>query len=174
MIICSNQQSITHLRELNKNCIITGFIKWCRIVCGKIAYCEEAVDHFKMWKRLTSWVNLERLAGLGWLASGWSAEARQLGLPSVVLLWLSGGWLAFSFFWAFEFGIPRLRVLGHMNSLIHTEPDVPDALEAIMKASGLVKWINLDPKSLKSGFQLFGRPEKRRIPAEGRCQPSRQ
>ena len=98
MIICSNQQSITHLRELNKNCIITGFIKWCRIVCGKIAYCEEAVDHFKMWKRLTSWVNLERLAGLGWLASGWSAEARQLGLPSVVLLWLSGGWLAFTFF----------------------------------------------------------------------------
>ena len=51
-----------------------------------------------MWNRLTSWVNIGRLAGLGWLASGWSAEARQLGLPSVVLLWLSGGLLAFTFF----------------------------------------------------------------------------
>ena len=85
---CSNQQSITYLPELKKNRIITGFIKWCRIVCGKIAHCEEAVDHFKMWKRLTSWVNLERLAGLGWPASGWPTEARRLGLPSVVFLWL--------------------------------------------------------------------------------------
>ena len=36
------------------------------------------------------------------------------------------------------------------------------------------KWINLYPKSLKSGFQLFGCLEIRCFPAGGQCQPARQ
>ena len=54
------------------------------------------------------------------------------------------------------------------------EKDVPDLLESIMRPTDPVKeelrqkqrkCVNLNPKSIKSGFQLFGCPENRRIPA---------
>ena len=54
--------------------------------------------------------------------------------------------------------------------------DVPDLVESIMWPTDpakaelrriLSKMVNLDPKSSKSGFQLFGCPEKSRIPAGG-------
>ena len=67
----------------------------------------------------------------------------------------------------------------YVEDVKQEEKDVPDLVESIMKGSGLVKeelrrilfkiikWVNLDPKSKKIGFQLFGCPEKSRISGGG-------
>ena len=52
--VSSNERAFAYLRGLRSNCIISGTIKWCRIMSGMVAYCRVAVDHLlKMWKSLT-------------------------------------------------------------------------------------------------------------------------
>ena len=62
----------------------------------------------------------------------------------------------------------------YIEDVKQEEKDVPDLLESTMRPTDPVKeelrrilCNNSDLKSLRSGFQLFGCPENRRIPAGG-------
>ena len=64
----------------------------------------------------------------------------------------------------------------YIEDVKQEEKDVPDLLESIMRPTDPVKEelricfskrVNIDPKSSKSGFELFRCPEKLRISAGG-------
>ena len=82
---CSNQQSITCLRELKKNYIITGCIKWCRIMWGKIACCKETVDHFSKCENAWSPESIYK-GCLSLLVRSTLLRRDRVGRPSATIL----------------------------------------------------------------------------------------